>query len=414
MTRTTLAALTALLPALAGAQAKQPTFEVFGFAQVDYIQDFDRVNPDWNAMLRASKVPTVAGQYGPDGEAILSVRQSRLGVKGTFPGGQYDLKARIEFDFFGTGTGSPDSAGQSSIRLRRAYGEWGPVLGGLTDSLFMDDDYWPNIVEYWGPTGMVFFRNVQLRYTAPLPGPHSLAVAIERPGSDLQAYPEQLPNLSSHNKLPDFTARYRLAQKWGYVQVSGILRRLGWNNGAGTTGSVTGWGLNASSTVKIVPDKVHLLAAVMTGAGCENYMNDATPDVGAGGTVAAPKGEAVPLVGISAYLDVYWNKFLTSSFGYSTVNLDNTSLQPAAAYQRGEYASVNVLAHPAPNFLIGPELQWARRTDNDGADGQDVRVQNLGQVRLLDHEGLLEVAAARAASRPRRRTDRRGRRVFSS
>jgi hypothetical protein len=226
---------------------------------------------------------------------------------------------------------------------------------------------------------MVFFRNVQLRYTAPLKGPHSLAVAIERPGSDLQAYAEQLPNLSSHNTIPDFTARYRLAQKWGYVQLSGIVRRLGWDNGlagaAHRTGDVTGWGLNASSTIKVVPDKVHILAAVMTGAGCENYMNDATPDVGAGGTPADPKGEAVPLVGISAYLDVYWNKLLSSSFGYSTVNLDNTSLQPATAYQRGEYASVNVLVHPAPNFLIGPELQWARRTDNDGADGQDVRVQ---------------------------------------
>jgi hypothetical protein len=375
MTRTTLAALVAaLLPALAGAQTKQPTFEVFGFAQVDYIQDFNRVNPDWNAMLRASKIPTVDGQYGPDGEAILSARQSRFGVKGTFPAGQHDLKARLEWDFFGTGGGSPDSAGQSSIRLRRAYGEWGPVLGGLTDSLFMDDDYWPNVVEYWGPTGMVFFRNVQLRYTAPLEGPHSLAIAIERPGSDLQAYPEQ--EFGSHNELPDFTARYRLAQKWGYVQLSGIVRRLGWENAAnGATGSVTGWGLNASSTIKVVPDKVHILAAVVMGEGVSNYMNDATPDVGAGGTLVDPEGEAVPLVGISAYVDVYWNKLFSSSFGYSTVNLDNTSLQPTDAYQRGEYASANVLVHPAPNFLIGPELQWARRTDNDGADGQDVRIQ---------------------------------------
>src|SRR5512139_3990402 len=122
MTRTTIAALAAaLLPAVAGAQG-QPSFEVFGFAQVDYIQDFNRVDPAWNAMLRASKVPTTDGAFGSDGEAIFSARQSRLGVKGSFPSGAHDLKARIEFDFFGTGGGSPDSAGQSSIRLRRAYG----------------------------------------------------------------------------------------------------------------------------------------------------------------------------------------------------------------------------------------------------------------------------------------------------
>lgn len=375
MTRTTFAALAALLPALAGAEAKQPSFEVFGFAQVDWIQDFGRVDPEWNAMLRASKVPTVDGAFGEDGEAILSARQSRLGVKGTFPSGKHDLKARIEFDFFGRdGGGSPDSAGQSDIRLRRAYGEWGPFLGGLADSLFMDDDYWPNVVEYWGPSGMVFFRNVQLRYTATLPGPHSLAVAIERPGADIQGYPEAAPDLVAQNELPDFTARYRLSQKWGYVQLSGIVRRLGWENGA-NTGTVTGWGLNASSIVKIIPGKVHLLPAVVYGEGISNYMNDATPDVGAGGTLADPKGEAVPLLGVSAYLDVYWSPLASSSFGYSFVDLDCTNLQPATALQKGEYASANLLFHPAPNFLVGPEVQWARRTDNDGADGDDVRVQ---------------------------------------
>ena len=87
------------------------------------------------------------------------------------------------------------------------------------------------------------------------------------------------------------------------------------------------------------------------------------------------KGEAVPLYGFSLYADVYWNKLLTSSVGYSMVNLDNTSLQPVTAYHQGQYASVNVLAHPAPNFLIGPELQWAKRTDNDSANGTDTRIQ---------------------------------------
>ena len=28
----------------------------------------------------------------------------------------------------------------------------------------MDIDVFPNTLEYWGPNGMVFFRNVQVRY----------------------------------------------------------------------------------------------------------------------------------------------------------------------------------------------------------------------------------------------------------
>jgi hypothetical protein len=368
-----LAAVT-LLPGVGRAQeARKATFEVYGFAQLDYIQDFGRVNPDYNAMLRATKVPTVDGLYGPDGEAVFSVRQSRLGVKASLPAGAHDLKTRLEFDFFGRGTGSPDSAGQNTTRLRRAYAEWGQVLGGLTASLFMDDDFWPNIVEYWGPTGMVFYRNVQLRYTF-LTGEHAFAAALERPGADLQAYPEQAPDLASHNQLPDLTAQYRLTQRWGYLQLSGILRQLGYDTGT-SNGTVTGFGLNASSTIKLVPDKLTLLAAVVYGEGIANYMNDATPDLAASGTVAAPSADAVPLLGLTAYLDVAWSPLLTSSFGYSTVRLTTTSLQPGGAYETGEYASANLLVHPARNLMGGVELQWAKRTDKGGASGDDFRVQ---------------------------------------
>jgi hypothetical protein len=379
MRRTTIAIAAlavCLLPAAPRAQERKPTFEAYGFAQVDYIQDFNRVDPAWDAMLRPTRIDPTAN-YGSDGQAIFSARQSRLGVRGSVPAGAYDLRARVEFDFFGRGgaSGRPDAAGQDTIRLRRAYGEWGPILGGLTDSLFMDDDWWPNIVEYWGPSGMVFYRNVQIRYTPVNTGAHSFAVALERPGSDLQAYPNEAPDLASDNKLPDLTARYRMQQKWGYVQLSGIARRLGYESAATGSGNVFGWGLNASSTIRLVADKVTLLVAVAGGQGAENYWNDATPDVAAGGTAAAPKGEAVGVLGVSAYVDVYWNALLTSSVGYSTVLIDNTSLQPADAFHQGQYASVNLLVHPAPGFLAGPELQWAQRTNNDGANRDDVRLQ---------------------------------------
>jgi hypothetical protein len=384
MTRTAIAALAAaaLLPAMAGAQeaSAKPSFEVYGFAMVDWIQDFNRVDPTWDSTLRPTRIPVTKGQFGSNGQSVFSARQSRLGARGSLPAGKFDVKGRVEFDFYGRGTDRPDAAGQSTIRLRRAYGEWGPLLGGLTDSLFMDDDYWPNIIDYWGPSGMVFYRNIQIRLTLPgLPAPHSFAVALERPGADLQAYPNELPDLVSDNKLPDLTGRYRITTAGGYIQVSGILRRLGYDS-AGTPnnepkGSKVGWGGNISSTLKILPDQLNLLLAAAGGRGIANYMNDATPDLAAGGTVADPNPEAVPLLGISAYADVTWNEMFTSAFGYSMVRLWNTSLQPGSALHQGHYASANVLVHPAPNVLFGPEFLWGRREDNDGAEGHDYRLQ---------------------------------------
>ena len=377
-----LAALAALVvlpaPARAAEAARKPSFEVYGFAQVDYIQDFQRVRPDWTATLRPTRIPTVEGLYGADGESIFSVRQSRLGVRGSLPAGAHDLKARIEFDFFGTSSGDrPDAAGPNGVRLRRAYGEWGPLLGGLTASLFMDDDWWPNIIDYWGPAGMVFFRNVQIRYT-PISGEHTFAVAVERPATDLD--PTGGPaGIAPRSLFPDLTAQYRLTQGWGYLQLSGILRWLGYDTpGAATQtkGDAIGWGLHASSTIGIVPDKVKLLAAVVYGSGTSYYMNDASPDLAFGGTVADPKAEAVPMLGMAAYLDVYWDKLLSSTIGYSTVMMFNKdNLQGPGAFKTGQYASVNLLVAPFKNFLAGPEFLWGQRTDKGGAYGTDTRLQ---------------------------------------
>ncbi len=356
---------------------RKPTFEVYGFAQVDFIQDFQRVRPDWNATLRPTRIPTVEGLYGANGESIVSARQTRLGVRGSIPAGEYDLFARIEFDFFGLGEGRPDAGGQNTLRLRQAYGSWGPVLGGLTASLFMDDDFWPTIIDYWGPAGMVFYRNVQIRYT-PLTGEHSFAVALERPATDLDPTGGPAANLAPRSLLPDLTAQYRLSQDWGYLQLSGILRWLGYDTpGAAvqTTGSSVGWGLHASSQVKLIPDKLKLLVAVVGGTGFSYYMNDATPDLAFGGSITDPKAEAVPLLGITAYLDVYWSKLFCSSIGYSTAMMFNTGLQGPEAFKTGQYASVNLLVTPFRNFMAGPEFLWGHRTDKGGATGFDTRLQ---------------------------------------
>jgi hypothetical protein len=365
-----------LWPAAAVAQAgSKPSFEVYGFAQADLIQDFNRVRPDWNATLRPSRIPTADGQYGSDGETIFSVRQTRFGVKASLPVGGRELKTRFEFDFFGEVSGRPDAGGQNGVRLRHAYGEWGPWLVGQTHSLFMDADLWPNIIDYWGPAGMSFYRNVQARYT-PISGVHTFAIALERPATDLD--PGAVAGVAGVSKLPDLTAQYRLTRDWGYLQVSGMLRWLGYDTpgapGGNPKGDAVGGGLAASSSLK-VSSMVTLRLSVLGGAGISYYLNDGGTDLAFGGTTAAPVAQAVPLLGLMAYVDVAWSPMWSSSIGYSSTTVDNTSLQAPNAFKQGQYASVNLLAVPMKNMLVGPELLWGTRKDKGGADGTDVRLQ---------------------------------------
>jgi hypothetical protein len=115
-----LALAASLTLTTAEAAEGQKSFEIYGFAQADYIQDFGRLNPDWEDTLRPSRIPVADPDiYGDDGQAMVSVKQSRFGVKGTFPTKKGDIKTVFDFDLFGVGA----DAGQTTFRLRNAYGE---------------------------------------------------------------------------------------------------------------------------------------------------------------------------------------------------------------------------------------------------------------------------------------------------
>lgn len=387
MQKTKKAILVALLliGATVHAQEEPKKFEVYGFAQVDYIQDFKRVNPAWDTTLRPSKIPTQEGQFGSDGQAIVSVMQSKLGVQSNLPVQGKNLYTKFEFDFFGVGV----DEGQTTIRLRHAYGEWGKVLGGQTNSLFMDGDAFPNQIDYWGPAGMVFYRTPQLRYSF-LKGENQAAIALEIPGSAIdpgevrQISDELGTTFKNDEKLPDLTLMGRINRDWGHVQASGILRKVGFESvgtditppppGNEPQDSDLGWGINLSSNFKFM-DKDKLILAVVYGEGIASYMNDGGTDMAAGGTLANPSAEMVPLLGLTAFIDHYWSDAWSTSLGYSSTEVDNQSLQSPDAFKKGQYALVNLLHTTHKNVLCGVELLWGNREDKNGATGDDVRSQ---------------------------------------
>lgn len=359
-------------------------FEIYGFAQADYVQDFKRVNPAWDDTLRPSRIPT-NGEFGSNGQSIISVRQTRFGVQAQQPIGGQDLYVKFEFDLFGVGV----DEGQTTFRLRHAYGSWGPLLAGQTNSLFMDGDTFPNTIDYWGPAGMVFLRNPQVRYTFKS-GPHQLAAALEKPGNDIDPGnirtldPELGSSIQNDEKLPDLTGQYRYTGDWGHVQLAGIVRRVGFE----TLGTVdnqpknhkTGWGVNLSSNIKVFSKDVIHLAAVY-GEGIASYMNDGGTDLGPrgqlqpDGTIAGLRAGAVPTLGLVAYYDHYWNDVLSTSIGWSQHRQYNLSFQAPEAFASGQYASVNLLWTPHKRILMGGEFLWGQRKDNDGSKGDDSRLQ---------------------------------------
>lgn len=359
-----------------------PRMQIYGFVQLDLIQDFNVVNPDWADTLRPSKLPSYDGQYGKDGNFDASVKQSRFGVKGWAPTGWGELKTCFEFDLFGVGA----DAGQTTMRLRHAWAELGPFLIGQTNSVFMDVDVFPNSIDYWGPNGMVFFRNPQIRW-APMTGDHELFIALERPGAsgDGGIYSDriEIQNIRARFPLPDLSAHYKESGKWGHVQLAGILREIKYDDMLADqydlSGSVTGWGASLSGVVNVSKDDALRLQATY-GEGCENYMNDAPLDVGIAknpGNVTTPvKGKALPMLGLVAFLDHNWSPKFSTAIGYSRIDIDNSDGQLPSDFKAGQYALANVLWTPVKDVMAGVEGLWGNRKNNsDGYSVDDWRIQ---------------------------------------
>jgi len=370
-------------PARSSDPQGESSFQIYGFAMLDAGYQFKQADPKWFDTVRPVKLPAFRDQFAPNGNFYQSVRQTRFGVKSTTPTKYGELKTIFEFELFGTGV----DAGQTTFRLRHAYGEMGHFGGGQYWSVFVDPDVFPNTNEYWGPNGIPWFRNVQFRWM-PFKGKNSLTIGLERPGAsaDLGSAADriELQGVRPRFPLPDLTVNARMDRSWGHFQVSGIVRAIKWVDTVADNfdlgGSATGAGISFNSGLNAGKNNVVKLSFTY-GTGIENYMNDAPVDVGIelnpGGDPRVPiKGVALPVTAVMAYLDHKWNDRFSSSIGYSMLNISNSNGQTPDAFRRGHYASGNFLFYPVSNVMIGSEVIWGRR-DNflDGFSSEDVHLQ---------------------------------------
>jgi hypothetical protein len=359
------------------------TIDIYGFVMMDSGYRSGAIDPNWFDVIRPTKMEAFKGEFAPNGSTYFGVRQTRFGVKSSTPTALGNLKTVFEFELFGTGV----DAGQTTFRLRHAYGELGQFGAGQTWSPFMDIDVFPNSLEYWGPTGMVFFRNVQARWIPFQKGDSNVVIALERPGAsgDGGVYADriELSNIRPQFKWPDLSGHVRTAGKWGHLQVAGMLRKIAWVDLVGgptdLSGTAIGWGVDVSSNINFTKQDVGRFSFVY-GAGIQNYMNDAPTDIGVktnfGNPITPIKGVALPLLGIVAFDDHNWSDKFSSAIGYSLENIYNSNAELPSDFHQGHYALVNLLYHPVKPVTVGGEFQFGRRVNfTDGFNVNDYKFQ---------------------------------------
>ena len=118
-------------------------------------------------------------------------------------------------------------------------------------------------------------------------------------------------------------------------------------------------------------------------------MNDAGADIGAEAQPGEPRharstGEALPVLGVVAFVDLYWNEQWSTSVGYSLVRIDNSDGQAPNAFHMGQYALANLLFMPVPEIDVRRRVPVRPpRQLHDGFDVNDLQAPVLVQVQLL-------------------------------
>jgi porin-like protein len=237
---------------------------IHGYTKLDILFDVNQQASDSFDVTGIAPNGSTAERRGD--QVRIHTRESRLTFETRTPTNYGQLQTFIQGDFFDYGTSATQFVSNSDrLRIKHAYGVLGPVLAGQTWTNFFDADDFPETLDFEGPSGQVYIRQGQLRYTQAL-GKFALSGSIENPQGDATANngctssgsipksatdgPCTTPGgvgVNNIDRAPDLTVRGVYTDSWGHISVAGLGRRFETDNGGGdATGlanqSASAWG----------------------------------------------------------------------------------------------------------------------------------------------------------------------------
>lgn len=347
------------------------TFKLGGYVKLDAIYDLDN---DMGDSAGNSQVIVGPSDNVDQGNFHMHARQTRVSITSTTSTGMGDIGGYVEGDFFGSG---------SAFRLRQAYLTWGNWLFGQAWSTFSDFNYGPTL-DFYGPSGEIFSRHAQIRYTMNLSSGSNLALALETPQDDgIMVAPGT--NAGAHNQFPDAVARYQVSSGPLSFQVAGIARYIKADNVAAVTGDdgVFGWGGDIGASYAL-PTGTTLMLTGTYGQGITGYQYlyplATRGDTSVGNAYVDDNGDLKATTGYTgvATISQKLTPTLTTNliYGVSQMgSLDDAGFDASTAIKREDDIHANLIYTPVDHLMFGIEYIWAHTSLQSGDDGQANRIQ---------------------------------------
>jgi hypothetical protein len=372
------------LPLAAVAEDAPGTFTVpgtdtkarfYGYVQFDTTYDFssrttDIENNDWASVAPVLPLQSSVPAQKQKGQFYFTTRTSRFGLTTSTPSAWGPIGTKLEGDF-NAPNGFQGQAYTNSVmfRLRHAYGTVGNLLIGQTWSTFADLGSYADTVDFNGPGSVPLIRQPMIRYTIPISGAATLALAAENNGSPVGAaatWPNNIPARTP--RIPDFIANFTAPTSFGHVSVRALT--LNYDN---AVHSKQGWGVGASGSLRVGADT--LVAGVEGGEGIGRYLLNTLNSW----PFSVDTGTELKLWQAWAYHAGYthvWNKQFRSNLVFSQTFMQKNGIVPTDGVdnKRIDQAFVNTFWSFAKNAEVGIEYAYGRRTTFDDQTGRQNRI----------------------------------------
>lgn len=341
--------------------------KISGYVKGDAFYD---VNADLGDSFAFSSIPAEGSTAdNREGHFRAHARQSRINLQTWTPTDFGEIHTYVEGDFFGTG-GNEVFSNSTSFRLRHAFGELGPLLVGQTWSNFMYLDAYPDTVDFFGPVGIPFVRQGQVRYTHAASDNLELAVSLENSEfSGLGPANETIGSTRSTaddlqfgiDTLPDFTGRATYSNDLFSASLSGVARQLEVDDGGDLSAgpaddAVFGWGLLGAGVLNLgelsnLFGQDTVQANFTYGDGIGRYLINgfnADARLDADGSL-----DTIEAWGAATSYTHYWTDELRSNFVYG--HYDVEAFSPDTTETLDSF-HVNLMWMPVEQFQLG--LEW--------------------------------------------------------
>jgi hypothetical protein len=339
-----------------------------GSARINGFYDFSGMKSTegflpYDIPVGAENVPGLSSIY-------IGARQSRLGIEGTANTKVGKVKTYMEVDFASTT--------ESFWRLRHAYAEWNFFKLGYTWSTFMDNASLPITVEFEGPNSSLSKRQGLIRYERKLKTQNILGISIESPKADYFNPADSMISNASDQRNVDLACRYKYFNRWGHVQVAGIIRRIDFYD-EGKMKAQPGWGVLLSTTIH--PAEKHQINSQFSmGKGISYYY------VGFSGrkldAVYDQESNSMLLKGIYGGFINYSYKYkptLVFSVIAGISKIRNEEFEPGDAFKSSQYYGATVFYNPIETISLGLEGTFGTRKNFDNQSATATRISMLAK-----------------------------------